>query len=277
MKKKLFLLLLLPITLLLVIFLILPLLSILMPTVYQEGFSLAQYTTFFKDEYYLKIFVRTIRIAGISSIVCMILGIPTAYFISQLPKKYRGISMAISIFPLLTNSVVRAFAWINILGKNGLINRLLLSTQIIKEPLSLLYNEFSILVGTIYLFLPLMIITLVGVMENIDTDLSEAAQSLGCNRIRAFFKIILPISLPGIITGTVLVFTGALTAYTTPQLLGGNKNMVLATLIYQRSMALSDWTGASVIAAIMIVITLLVMRGLNLIQSKLDKRGEQNA
>ena len=175
------------------------------------------------------------------------------------------------IIPMLTNSVIRAFAWINVLGKNGIINQILGIFNI--EPVSMLYTEFSVLIGTIYLFLPLMIITLVGVMENIDNDMMEAAESLGANRIVAFFKVILPMSVPGIITGSVLVFTGALTAYTTPQLLGGPSNMLMSTLIYQRAMTLNDWTSASVIALIMIVTTLIVMKGLNYVASKLDKRG----
>lgn len=185
--------------------------------------------------------------------------------------------MAISIFPLLTNSVVRSFAWINILGKNGVINTLLVNLGIIEKPMKLLYTEFSILIGTIYLFLPLMIVTVVGAMENIDNDMMEAAESLGANKVVAFIKVILPMSLPGIIVGGVLVFTGALTAYTTPQLLGGNGNLVLATLIYQRAMTIGDWTGASVIATIMIVTTIIVIKVLNGIALRLDRRGEQNA
>ena len=233
--------------------------------------SLGRYLSFFSDTYYLNIFVRTIRVSLICTLVCMILGIPTAYFISRTSKKVRGVLMAIAIFPMLTNSVIRAFAWINVLGKNGIINQILGIFNI--EPVSMLYTEFSVLIGTIYLFLPLMIITLVGVMENIDNDMMEAAESLGANRIVAFFKVILPMSVPGIITGSVLVFTGALTAYTTPQLLGGPSNMLMSTLIYQRAMTLNDWTSASVIALIMIVTTLIVMKGLNYVASKLDKRG----
>ena len=178
---------------------------------------------------------------------------------------------------MLTNSVVRSFAWINILGKNGVINNLLLAIGIIDEPIGMLYTEFSVLIGTIYLFLPLMIMTLVGVMDQIDNDMMEAAESLGASKLKAFIKVVLPLSVPGILTGAVLVFTGALTAYTTPQLLGGNKSLVLATLIYQRAMTLNDWSGAGVIAAVMIIITLVVMKVLNLIAAKLDKRGEIDA
>ena len=236
MKKQSTILLIAPITILLVVVLILPLLAVLLPTVFEGGaVTLSRYIAFFQDPYYIKIFVRTLRIALVCTLVCMILGIPTAYFISRVSKKWRGILMSVALFPMLTNSVIRAFAWINILGKNGIVNQILSALHLVDQPLSMLYTEFSVLVGTIYLFLPLMIITLVGVMENIDNDMMEAAESLGASRLLSFFKVILPMSIPGIITGAVLVFTGAMTAYTTPQLLGGPKNMLLSTLIYQRA------------------------------------------
>ena len=277
MKNRLYLLLLFPGLILLIIFLVIPLFNTLFPTIYDNGFSLSKYIDFLKDEYYLTILMRTLKISIISTVVCIILGTPTAYYISRCDKKWRSLLIAISIFPLLTNSVVRSFAWINILGKNGVINTLLMKIGLIKEPITLLYTEISIIIGTIYLFLPLMIITVVGVMENIDNDMMEAAESLGANRITAFLKVVLPMSLPGIIVGGVLVFTGALTAYTTPQLLGGNKNLVLATFIYQKAMSVGDWTGASVIATIMIIITVLVIKILNGVAVKLDKRGEDYA
>lgn len=271
MKKNAFFLLVGPISIALAIVLFLPLISVLVPTFFSEGqVSLASYLSFFQDEYYLKIFVRTLRVSVICSVVCTVLGVPTAYYISRTDKKVRGILMAISLFPLLTNSVIRAFAWINILGKNGIINKIFQFFNF--EPVSMLYTEFSVLIGTIYLFLPLMIITLVGVMENIGNDMLEAAESLGASRLVGFFKVILPMSIPGIITGFVLVFTGAMTAYTTPQLLGGPKNMLMSTLIYQRAYTLNDWTSASVIALIMIITTMIVMKALNAFAAKLDKR-----
>ena len=276
MKKKMHYLLLVPCLVLLIVFLVMPLIQIILPTLFPEGsgFSFTNYLSFFQDEYYMTIFIRTVKIALISSLVCMILGVPTAYFISRCDKKWRGILMAISIFPMLTNSVVRSFAWINILGKNGVINNFLMSIGVIEEPITMLYTEFSVLIGTIYLFLPLMIITLVGVMENIDNDMMEAAESLGANRVKAFMKVVLPLSIPGIIVGCVLVFTGSLSAYTTPQLLGGPRYLVLATFISQQALSLNNWIAASVFAVIMIITTLIVMKALNAIAAKLDKRGE---
>ena len=250
---------------------------VLFPSIFSGAYPFDAYVGFFQDEYYRKIFIRTVKIAVITTFVCMVGGIPTAYFISRCSKKWRGILLAASIFPMMTNSVIRSFAWINILGSNGIINKVLVGLGVVPKPLKLLYTDFSIIIGSVYLFLPLMIVTVAGVMENIDDDMMEAALSLGAARMEAFMKVIFPMSLPGIIVGGILVFTGTLTAYTTPQLLGGNSNMVMATLIYQRAMSVSDWTGASVIALIMIVVTLAVIRGFNALAAKLDRRGENYA
>lgn len=274
MKKNIRYTLLFPGIVLLCFFLVLPLLSSLIPTVFPESsFSLQLYIDFFKDSYFMAVLGRTLSISLIVTIFCAVLGLPAAYVISGVSKKWRGILIALTLFPLLTNSVIRSFAWITILGKNGVINNLLMMFGVITEPMSLLYTDFSIIIGSVYLFLPTMIMTLVGVLENIDDDLLEAAATLGLSPLKGFFKIILPLSLPGMIVGSILVFTGTLTAYTTPQLLGGNKKMMLATLLYQRATTLGDWTSASVIALVMIVITFAVMKALNLLAKSMDKRG----
>ena len=274
MKKNVRYTLLFPGIVLLCFFLVLPLLSSLIPTVFPESsFSLQLYIDFFKDSYFMAVLGRTLSISLIVTIFCAVLGLPAAYVISGASKKWRGILIALTLFPLLTNSVIRSFAWITILGKNGVINNLLMMFGVIHEPMSLLYTDFSIIIGSVYLFLPTMIMTLVGVLENIDDDLLEAAATLGLSPLKGFFKIILPLSLPGMIVGSILVFTGTLTAYTTPQLLGGNKKMMLATLLYQRATTLGDWTSASVIALVMIVITFAVMKALNLLAKSMDKRG----
>ncbi|MBF1119438.1 MAG: ABC transporter permease [Streptococcus sp.] len=274
MKKNVRYTLLFPGIVLLCFFLVLPLLSSLIPTVFPESsFSLQLYIDFFKDSYFMAVLGRTLSISLIVTIFCAVLGLPAAYVISGVSKKWRGILIALTLFPLLTNSVIRSFAWITILGKNGVINNLLMMFGVITEPMSLLYTDFSIIIGSVYLFLPTMIMTLVGVLENIDDDLLEAAATLGLSPLKGFFKIILPLSLPGMIVGSILVFTGTLTAYTTPQLLGGNKKMMLATLLYQRATTLGDWTSASVIALVMIVITFAVMKALNLLAKSMDKRG----
>ncbi|QUI23123.1 ABC transporter permease [Vallitalea pronyensis] len=274
MKKKWFYTLLVPGLTIIILFLFIPLIYTIGSTfIGDSGFTFSRYTTFFTDGYYVKIFSRTLKIALITALISMILGIPVAYYISRSKKSIRGVLIACTVFPLLTNSVVRSFAWMTILGKNGVINNLLMNVHVIGSPLKLLYTEFAIIIGTVYLFLPLMVVSLVGVMENIENDLLEAAESLGANRLTAFFKVVVPLSVPGLIVGSVLVFTGAFTAYTTPQLLGGNTNIVLSTLVYQRAMTLGDWTGASVVATVMIITTLTVIGVINKLAGKLNERG----
>ncbi len=261
----------------LAVFLFLPLLKVLVPTLGSGDYPFSAYVEFFRDGYYRKIFVRTVKVAFLTTAVCMAAGVPTAYFISRCSRKWRGILLSVSIFPMMTNSVIRSFAWINILGSNGIINKFLVTAGIVEKPLKLLYTDLAIMIGSVYLFLPLMIVTVSGVMENIGDDMMEAALSLGADRLKAFMKVIFPMSLPGIIVGGILVFTGTLTAYTTPQLLGGNKNMVLSTFIYQRSMSVGDWNGAAVISLIMIVVTLAVMKGFHVLAARLDQRGGSHA
>ena len=257
--------------------LFLPLLKVLVPTFNMGDYPFSAYLDFFKDGYYLKIFLRTVKVAVITTAVCMAAGVPTSYFISRCGKKWRGILLSVSIFPMMTNSVIRSFAWINILGSNGIVNKFLMTAGFVDKPVKLLYTDFAIIIGSVYLFLPLMIVTVAGIMENIGDDMMEAAVSLGADRLKAFMKVVFPMSLPGIIVGGILVFTGTLTAYTTPQLLGGNKNMVLATFIYQRAMSVGDWNGAAVISLIMIIVTLAVIKGFNALAARLDKRGGSHA
>lgn len=258
---------------LLVVFLVLPLFSIIWPTLYDGGFTLDSYISFFNSSYNVSILWRTVKLSMIVTVLSVIFGLPTAYFIARSNRKWRSLMMGLVLFPLLTNSVVRSFAWINILGTNGIINRALLATGLIQEPLQLLYTEFAITIGSLYLFLPLMITTLVGILENIDSEIIEAAETLGASPVVAFMKVIWPLSIPGVIVGSILVFTGTLTAYTTPQLLGGNQNMMMSTFLYQNAMTLGNWQNAGVIALIMIVTTMVVMKGFNLLAARIDKRG----
>ncbi|MCR5289556.1 MAG: ABC transporter permease [Treponema sp.] len=255
-----------------ILFLFIPLLQNIIPTFFPEGFSCSQYQNFFADSFNRTIFFRSIKLSVLTTCICMILGIPTSYYMSRLTGNKKRILNSLILFPLLTNAVVRGFAWISILGKNGLLNDLLVKSHIISQPVQMLYTEGAIVVGSVYLFLPVMISSLTSVMEQIGVDLEEAAHTLGANVLQVFIKIIIPLAIPGVITGSVLVFAGTISAYTTPTLLGGNKNMMLATLLYQQSSVLSDWNSAAVISFIMIIVSLGIMKIFTTISSKLDRR-----
>ena len=270
-KTKIYWLFILPGCLFLAFFMLIPLFSLVFKTFIDGGgsFSLENYTALLGSTYFKQVFWRSIRLSLASTAACAVLGFPTAYYISKYSKN-KGVLMALAVFPMFTSPVIRSFSWMVILGKKGIVNDLLVAAGIVAKPISLLYNEFSMVVGFIQLFLPLMILSLIGVMDNISEDLNLAAGSLGASRMAVFRHVVLPLSIPGLVTGSVLVFTGCLTAYTTPQLLGGTDTRVLATLIYQQAMSLGDWTQASAVAVVMIVITVVVSQAINGISRKLN-------
>lgn len=270
-KTKIYWLFILPGSLFIAFFMLVPLFSLVFKTFFDEAgsFSLGTYFTLFESVYFQQVFWRSIRLSLISTLCCAVLGFPTAYYISKYSKN-KGMLMALAVFPMFTSPVIRSFSWMVILGKKGIINSTLVSLGLVNKPVSLLYNEFSMVVGFIQLFLPLMILSLIGVMDNISEDLNLAAGNLGATKASVFRHIVLPLSIPGLVTGSVLVFTGCLTAYTTPQLLGGTDTRVLATMIYQQAMSLGDWTQASVVAVIMIVVTILISSVINGVSRKLN-------
>lgn len=265
-----------PALLLAVVCLIIPLIVTILPSFFTPSLSISAYTGFFRDPFFMTIFYRSIRLSVITTLICMVIGLPTSYFISLRGEKTRRILLSLIMFPLLTNAVVRGFAWISILGRNGLINQLLLTLGLTEDPIRLLYTDFAIVIGSVYLFLPVMISTLTSVMEGIGSEVIEAAYTLGSSPTRTFFKVIIPLSFSGLLVASVMVFSGTISAYTTPTLLGGNQNMMLASLLYQQSNTLSNWSTSAVIAFIMILISLGVMKIFNSLAARIDKREAQH-
>ena len=269
-KSKIWLVLVVPGVFFVVFFMLIPLFSLCFSSFYNDvGFTLANYFRLFGDVYFQQVFLRSLRLSLLSTAVCAVLGFPTAYYISKY-SKHKGMMMAFAVFPMFTSPVIRSFSWMVILGKRGIVNSFLVSIGLFAKPQSLLYNEFSMTVGFVQLFLPQMILSLIGVMDSISDDLTLAAGSLGATRIGSFFHVVFPLSISGLVTGSVLVFTGCMTAYTTPQLLGGTDTRVLSTMIYQYAMSLRDWTQASVVAVVMIVVTMLVSSVFNSLSRRIN-------
>ena len=253
-----------------VFFMLVPLFSLCLTSFFpQQSFSFSSYWGLFKDVYFQQVFMRSMRLSLLSTFVCALLGFPTAYYISK-HSKHKGMMMAFAVFPMFTSPVIRSFSWMVILGKRGIVNNFLVAIGLFAKPQSLLYNEFSMTVGFVQLFLPQMILSLIGVMDNIPDDLTLAAGNLGAGRLRSFFEVVFPLSVSGLVSGSVLVFTGCMTAYTTPQLLGGADTRVLSTMVYQYAMSLRDWTQASVVAVVMIVVTMLVSSVFNTVSKKVN-------
>lgn len=255
------------------LFVFYPLLQIAIPT-FNSGsaniFSL--YEKFLSANYNLQVIGRTILIAVITTIITLVLSFPVALWIARQKKLLKSLLSLLILFPMLTNAVVRNFAWIIILGKDGVINEILLSLHIISSPLNILYTNTSIIIGSIYLFLPIMIMSLIGSVSELNLEVEEAAAVLGARPLINLIKIIIPQLTTGILTGCILVFAGTMTAYTTPQILGGNRHLVMSTLIYQQAMTLGNWTNASIIAIILIVISALTMLLMGRVMKKIDRR-----
>ncbi len=250
------------------LFLLVPVIITIAATFGEPKGVFSAYVAFFSSGFRRTVLFRTIEVALITTAISLFIGFIAAYVIAQMPGRAKSVMIMAAVFPLLTGVVVRSFAWLIILGKNGILNTILLSIGVISEPLSMLYTEGSVIVAMVYLFVPLMILTLVGVLEGIPQDLIQAATSLGATPAATFRQVILPLATPGLIVGAVLVFTGSFTSYATPQLLGGEKQMMMGTFLYQRAMVTFDWVGASTIAAIMVVVTI----GIVAIMSRLARR-----
>ena len=257
-----------PATLLVGLFLVLPVAATFATTFGAPDGPLATYAEFFGSGFRRTVLWRTMRVALLTTGISLALGFLTAWVVARAPGRMRSVLIVAAVFPLLTGVVVRSFAWLVILGREGILNDLLLWIGATAEPLSMLYTEGAVIVAMVYLFVPLMILTLVGVLEGIPQDLTDAAASLGATPWGAFRQVVLPMAVPGLIVGAVLVFTLSFTSYATPQLLGGDRQMMMGTFLYQRAMVTFDWVGASTIAAIMVVVTLATV----LLMSRLARR-----
>jgi putative spermidine/putrescine transport system permease protein len=254
----------------LVLFFLVPLAFVLLESFQspEQGFTLSRYVEVFTSTQFHTVYVRTIKIALIVTPIAVVLGYPTAYVLSRLSARNKSILMSLIILPLMTNPVARTYSWIVILGRLGLVNRLMLLLGLTEEPVRLIYTEGAIVLGLLQLFLPLMILTLVSGMENVPDDVEDAARSLGSTRIGAFFRMIVPLSFDGLILGVTLVFTGCITAYVTPAILGGSRVLTLSTLMRQEALVQTNWETATVIAVIMVATTLIIYNGVRLLRPR---------
>lgn len=259
-----------PATVLVIVFLVLPVAATITATFVEPGGFLAPYQAFFGSLFRRTVLLRTLEISLITTAISLVVGFLTAYVVAHSPGRLKSLLIIAAVFPLLTGVVVRAFAWLIILGRNGIVNNFLVWIGVTDQPFAMLYTQWSVIVAMVYLFVPLIILTLVGVLENIPEDVVQASASLGASPAATFRQVIFPLAVPGLIVGAVLVFTGSFTAYATPQLVGGESQMVMGTLMYQRAMIAFDWVGASTIAAIMVAVTVTVVLFMTRIARRLN-------
>lgn len=268
-KKRAFLLAL-PTVLALLVFFVVPMAYILVKTLVSDGVS--DFTAFFSDPFYLDILWTTVRVSLVSTLLSLLLGYPTAYYMARTRSRMKNVMMIVILFPFLVSAVVRSYGWMVILGTNGLVNQFLAAVGLISEPIKFLNTEGAVIIGMIHLLIPYMILSLVGVLQSIDPNVEYAAYSLGASPAKTFAKVVFPLSVPGIISGCVLVFTMSMTSYVTPKLLGGTKFRMMATMVVQEINVNFDWGAASAISYILLGVILVIQVAVVLATSGYMKR-----
>lgn len=250
-----------PALLFIFIFFVLPLLFMLAESTQDPEtarISLVGYVEFWQRETSRIIYWRTLRLGIFITVTTTLMAYPASYVLARMPVRRRTFLMSLVILPLMTNPVARTYAWLIILGRNGLINNVIVDLGFVERSQRLLFTEGAIILGLTQLFLPLMVLPLVSAMENIPRHMEEAARSLGANGFTTFMRVVVPLSADGLVLGATLVFTGATTAYVTPAILGGTRMLMMSTLLRQRALQAFDGQGAAVVAVVMIATTLAV-------------------
>jgi putative spermidine/putrescine transport system permease protein len=247
---------LLPLLVYLAVFFIYPLITFLPTSVYFEGaFTFDKYVKAFTKPVYLRILRTTFEISALTTLITLVLGYPIAYLFTNVTGKMKGVITVFIILPFWTSIIVRMYAWMSLLGYNGIFNRLFIEGGIISEPFPMMFNRFGVLVGMVHYMLPYMILSIYAVMSGIPPDYMQAGANLGAPPIKRFIRIYLPLSMPGIGAGCLLVFIISLGFFITPALLGGLKDTMIAQIIEQEMSQTFDWPFAAALSTILIVVT----------------------
>src|SRR5262245_60521601 len=217
------------------------------------AFNLQNWITFATDPFYWLALWSTFRTSLITTIVCMLVGYPTAYYLARANVGNRSLLLFLLFLPFWISYIIRTLAWINVLGRNGFVNVVLEWFGIIHEPLKLLYNDFSVVMGLTYFLLPYMIINVYVSIDGIDRNLESAARTLGCTPWQSFREVTLPLSLPGLGAGSLLCFVLAAGSYVTPRLLGGPDTLFFPDLIYEAIISQLDWPTGAVLSVILLL------------------------
>ncbi len=232
--------------------------------------TLDNYRFLLEDQLYLVSYLNSIKIALISTGLCLLLGFPMAYAIARSPYPLRNLLLLLVILPFWTSFLLRVYAWMVMLGKQGLINQLLISVGLIEQPLQMLYTDWAVYLGIVYTYVPFMILPLYATLEKLDPDLHEAAADLGARRHQVFLDITLPLAMPGIIAGCLLVFIPALGEYVIPALLGGLDSLMIGRTLYDEFFVNRDWPLASAVAVVLLLILVLPIMLFQRLQQEAD-------
>lgn len=230
----------------------------------QEGaWTSEHYAKALGDLYYLETLLLTFKLSLYVTVATFLIGYPLAYYIVRHVKSrlIRSLLYIVVITPLFTSNIVRAFGWMVLLGRRGLVNDALLATGAIERPLSLLYGQTSIVIGLTYIMAPFMVLTVASVLQNIDRSLDDAARDLGAGAWTTFWRVTFPLSLPGVIAGSLIVFTLSVSAYVTPSILSGGRQNVTSMLIFQQYGAILNFQFGAALSIVLLITTLVLISG----------------
>ena len=231
------------------------------------------YARILTDDYYREVIVRTLGLGLSVTAACLLMGYPLALMIVRGPMRWRVPLILLVVFPMLLNLVVRSFGWIVLLANRGLVNNVQIQLGVISAPIKLMFNLTGLMIGLTHIYLPFMVLMLAAAIKNVPKDVEAAASTLGSTRLHVFTSVTLPLSMPSVISGSILVFVLTISALVTPRMLGGPTYKVMATLIYDEYMQLLDWPSGSALSFTLTLIALLVIW----LSSRLARRGAQAA
>jgi putative spermidine/putrescine transport system permease protein len=243
----------LPALLMVLLLIVLPVGWLAWQSIYQDGFTLENYRRILNEDVYWRTFLFTFEISLLVTGLTLLLGYPLAYAAHAAPKGWSVFILALVVLPFWTSVLVRAYAWLVLLQRTGVINQLLQSLGIISEPLALVHNMFGTVVATVHILLPFMVLPLYAAMQKIPADLMQAGASLGASPSHAFRRIFLPLSLPGVLAGSTLVFVLCLGFYITPELLGGGRAIMVSMLVSRNVELYNQWGAASAVGVVLLL------------------------
>jgi putative spermidine/putrescine transport system permease protein len=221
-----------------------------------EALQPGNYLRALADPYYQGVMGTTMTVALSCTAICLVIGFPAAWWLARMDSKQKSLAVILTVFPLLVGNVVRSAGWMALLGRDGAINATLRGLGVISEPLQLLYTQGAVIIGIVAVVAPYMILTLSAVIEGIPRNLEEAAANLGAGPLVAFRRVVLPLALPGVVAGSVLVFILCMNAYATPVLLGGPQFKMMAPAVYDQFVRGTNWPFGAALAFLLLVVTL---------------------
>lgn len=242
---------------------------------FRFSFSLESYRQLFLDPGYLEVMFRSLKLAAITTLCCLAAGYPFAWLTVRLARRHRLVILILLMIPFWTNSLVRTYAIRMVLGTNGLLNKLLLGLGVIDAPLKLLYTDTAVILGLFYLMLPFMILPLYANLEKLDYRLVEAARDLGAGFLQIFRKIVIPLSIPGIFAGCIMVFVPTMGLFYVAALLGGARQLLIGNLIQQQFLNARNWPLGSATSVMLILLMTMMLAGYALVMRRLAARGQR--